>query len=78
MAKKAPKTVEKPRFARNRRILQETAQDLPGAPQFWHVVKEGMPEHRNAGTPECRNTGMPEHLNAGTPECRNTGISFSL
>ena len=43
-----------------------------------HVVKEGMPEHRNAGTPECRNTGMPEHLNAGTPEYRNTGISFSL
>jgi hypothetical protein len=27
-----------------------------------------MPEHRNAGTPECRNTGMPEHRNAGTPE----------
>jgi hypothetical protein len=27
-----------------------------------------MPEHLNAGTPECRNTGMPEHLNAGTPE----------
>ena len=35
-----------------------------------------MPEHLNAGTPECRNTGMPEHLNAGTPECRNTGIHF--
>ena len=33
-----------------------------------HVVKEGMPEHRNDGTPECRNTGMPEHLNNGTPE----------
>jgi hypothetical protein len=55
-------------------------------PEYRHVVKEGMPEHRNAGTPECRNTGMPEHLNAGTPECRNTvmpeyrntGISFSL
>jgi hypothetical protein len=31
---KSPKNVEKPRFARNRRILQETAQDLPGAPQF--------------------------------------------
>jgi predicted RNA-binding Zn ribbon-like protein len=31
---KSPKTVEKPRFARNRQILQETAQDLPGAPQF--------------------------------------------
>ena len=31
---KSPKTVEKPRFARNRRILQETAQDFPGAPQF--------------------------------------------
>jgi hypothetical protein len=30
---------------------------------IWHVVKEGMPEHRNAGTPECRNTGMPEHRN---------------
>ena len=41
-----------------------------------HVVKEGMPEHRNAGTPECRNTGMPEHLNAGTPECRN--VIFTL
>ena len=39
-----------------------------------HVVKEGMPEHRNVGTPECRNTGMPEHRNAGTPECRNTGM----
>jgi hypothetical protein len=22
-----------------------------------------MPEHLNAGTPECRNTGMPEHRN---------------
>ena len=32
--KKSPKTVEKPRFARNRRDLQETAQDLPGAPQI--------------------------------------------
>jgi hypothetical protein len=31
---KSLKTVEKPRFARNRRILQETAQYLPGAPQF--------------------------------------------
>jgi hypothetical protein len=34
MAGKKPQTVGKPRFARNRRILQETAQDLPGAPQF--------------------------------------------
>jgi hypothetical protein len=42
MAKKAPKTVEKPRFARNRRILQETAQDLPGAPQF------SMPQAHNS------------------------------
>ena len=31
---KSPKTVEKPRFARNTRDLQETAQDLPGAPQI--------------------------------------------
>ena len=31
--RKSPKTVEKPRFARNRQILQETAQYLPGAPQ---------------------------------------------
>jgi hypothetical protein len=27
-----------------------------------------MPEHLNAGTPECLNTGMPEHRDAGTPE----------
>jgi hypothetical protein len=31
---KSTKTAEKQRFARNRRILQETAQDLPGVPQF--------------------------------------------
>ena len=32
--KKRTEFAEKPQFARNRRILQETEHDLPGAPQF--------------------------------------------
>jgi hypothetical protein len=39
---KSPQTVEKPRFARNRRILQETEEDLPGAPQV------SMPQAHNS------------------------------
>ena len=40
---------EKPRFARNRRILQETEQDLPGAPQSpLHIPSSLAHSRRNA------------------------------
>jgi hypothetical protein len=38
-----------------RSIVTKASKRLYGL-RVWHVVKEGMPEHRNAGTPECRNT----------------------
>ena len=40
---------EKPRFARNRRILQETEPDLPGAPQSpLHIPSSLAHSRRNA------------------------------
>ena len=47
--RKTDRIGEKPRFARNRRILQETEQDLPGAPQSpLHIPSSLAHSRRNA------------------------------
>ena len=38
-------------------LMADETRDISNKEQLGHVVKEGIPEHLNAGTPECRNTG---------------------